>query len=221
MITALALAFAIVSSGLILPVEGFQVTKPNKQLTAKWWEWALSIPPNINPLADPTGDNCDVDQKGPVWYLAGTTGGSAVRECTIPEGKSILFPIINVFCSDVADGIVSSITSPSQLKPGLIACARGFMDLVDLDSLKVTIDGEDLTGLENTRLQSPVFKVVYPNPNVFGIQTTEDPQKSVADGFWILLKGLEPGEHTLAFSAEIPSLGFGVDLTYDLTIVPK
>jgi hypothetical protein len=30
-----------------------------------------------------------------VWYLASTAGGAVTRSCTIPAGKTILFPIVN------------------------------------------------------------------------------------------------------------------------------
>ena len=56
--------------------------------TAKWWQWAVSIPKDINPGADMTGKNCVLKQSGPVWFLAGTFGGPATRTCTIPGWKS-------------------------------------------------------------------------------------------------------------------------------------
>ena len=106
------LIVAIVSSTPITSIYAAEAGQPNKLLTAKWWEWVMAIPPEINPLDDDTGENCDVDQQGPVWYLVGTPGdteagdviiGSAERECTIPEGKRILFPIINTFCSELSE----------------------------------------------------------------------------------------------------------------------
>jgi hypothetical protein len=66
-----------------------------QQWGAKWWQWVLSIPASINPILDTTGANCDVDQSGPVWFLAGGPP-IAERNCTIPAGKMIFFPIINL-----------------------------------------------------------------------------------------------------------------------------
>ena len=37
----------------------------------KWWQWAISIPSNINPLTDNTGTHCAERQQGPVWFLPG------------------------------------------------------------------------------------------------------------------------------------------------------
>ncbi len=61
----------------------------------------MAIHYDINPLVDQTGENCDVYQQGDVWNLAGTLGGNAERDCTIPAGKQILYPIINTFCSEL------------------------------------------------------------------------------------------------------------------------
>ena len=66
-------------------------------LTGDWWQWALSIPVSENPLVDQTGSDCNVGQRGRVWFLAGNlTGQPAVtRKCSLPEDKSLFFPIIN------------------------------------------------------------------------------------------------------------------------------
>ena len=89
-----------------------KIFPPPGILTAEYWQWVTEIPREINPLLDETGDNCDVNQQGPVWFLVGTPGdtedgnlitGSAERECTIPEEKKILIPIINVACLELTD----------------------------------------------------------------------------------------------------------------------
>jgi len=50
---------------------------------------------DINPLLDQTGANAAIGQSGPVWFLAGTTGGTAERAITVPAGKSLFFPLVN------------------------------------------------------------------------------------------------------------------------------
>ena len=67
--------------------------------TARWWQWLYSIPEERNPAADETGANCHEGQSGPVWFLAGTFGGLNERVCTIPAGKSLLFPVVNQMCT--------------------------------------------------------------------------------------------------------------------------
>jgi hypothetical protein len=43
--------------------------------SAKWWQWAMSIPTKDSPIVDKTGAKCAVGQNDPnVWFLAGTGG---------------------------------------------------------------------------------------------------------------------------------------------------
>ena len=52
--------------------------------TAQWWQYALSIPTSVNPLLDPTGADCMVGQRDPIWFLAGIfPGGTATRTCAV------------------------------------------------------------------------------------------------------------------------------------------
>ena len=74
-----------------------QVTKPSPDLTAEWWQWALSFPVDENPILDTTGEDCSKgDISDDIFFLAGTAGGKVERECTISEGQAILIPIVNV-----------------------------------------------------------------------------------------------------------------------------
>lgn len=63
-------------------------------LSAQWWEWALSIPPSVNPSLDTTGANCMVGQHGAVWFLGGFFGDNPdpiTRACTVPAHKTLFF----------------------------------------------------------------------------------------------------------------------------------
>ena len=185
------------------------IQPPDGELTAEWWQWALTIPPSINPLTDQTGENCDVDQTGDVWKLAGTAGGDAERDCTIPIGKKILFPIITGACLELTDAI----TPP--IEDNLKTCAKDLLDPADV--LEASIDGKSIPNLQNFRVQSPVFEVTLPDPNVFGIGPTGVSQKSVSDGWWVLVDGLKPGQHTIEFTGGITGV-FQTHVLYHITI---
>src|SRR5947209_2816395 len=59
------------------------------QWSAKWWQRAFQLADNFA--------NCTEKQPaGPVWFLDGTTKGKAIRSCSIPQGKNIMFPLFNV-----------------------------------------------------------------------------------------------------------------------------
>ena len=200
-----------------------KIFPPDGLLTADWWKWIIPIPSEISPLLDETGDNCDVNQQGPVWFLVGTPGdttignlttGDAERDCVIPEGKKILFPIINTFCSELNDQI-----SGPQLEEGLRQCAEDIINEVDI--LEASIDGKSITNFEKFRVQSPLFTISIPEDNAFGITNfTNIPQKAISDGYWVEVKGLDPGEHTIEFTGGATAFSFTTHVLYHITIEP-
>jgi len=166
------------------------------QWTAKWWQWSLSIPKEINPAGDTTGKNCMQNQNGPVWFLAGTFGGQAERSCTLPAGKAILFAPINAECSYAE---YTNLKSESELR----TCAKTIQDKTT--QIDVTIDGVKIQNLDKYRIQSPLFSVTFPTNNVYGIASGTT--QAVSDGNWVFLHPLSPGKH------EIRSKGASIDFT--------
>lgn len=80
------------------------------QWSSKWWQWLAHIPSSINPINDKTGANCAQGQNGPVWFLAGSTGRQAVRDCSMPAGRAILFPALTSECSYAEDSTLKTET---------------------------------------------------------------------------------------------------------------
>jgi hypothetical protein len=183
--------------------------------TAKWWQWAFSTPKQVNPVLDEDGKNCAQGQSGPVWFLAGTFGGSVVRECTIPAEKSIMFPILNSECSYAE---FPNLKTESELRD----CAKTFQDQVT--QIEATIDGVGLQGLEKYRVQSPLFNLTLPENNALGIQVLST--QAVSDGNWVFLKPLTPGKHEIHFrgsSVDFTTTStntFATETTYHLTVTP-
>src|SRR5437588_12909771 len=83
------------AQSFVAPPESLPGGLSYPQWSAKWWQWEWSTPFAINPVFDTTGIDCGVNQSGPVWFLAGTSGFNATRNCIVPAGKMIFFPIIN------------------------------------------------------------------------------------------------------------------------------
>ncbi|KNB54224.1 hypothetical protein AC230_03610 [Streptomyces caatingaensis] len=50
-------------------------------------------------MDDPDGRLCVRGQASDVWFLAGTHGGPARRQCTLPAGTPIAFPLVNLTAS--------------------------------------------------------------------------------------------------------------------------
>jgi hypothetical protein len=183
--------------------------------SAKWWQWLLSIPKDTSPAGDSTGEKCALHQAGPVWFLAGTFGGSAERSCTVPAGKAILLPILAAECSFAE---YPTFKTESELRN----CAKPLADVIT--DMVVNVDGVGFKNLEQYRIQSPLFNFSFPENNVYGV--TSGPSEAVSDGYFILLSPLSPGLHVLHFSAaviglttaNIPTTNFATDTTYHLTV---
>jgi hypothetical protein len=200
------------------------VFKPNSnsygntygEWSARWWQWVLSIPEATNPNLDPTGANCAEGQAGQVWFLAGTFGGPATRDCTVPAGRALFFPLLNtVFGAAVGD------CEPTGLGPCIVndlrAGAAGNVD--NPKTLEASVDGVQLKNLIDFRVQSPVFLLTLPEDAVFGLPSgTFTPQ--VSDGYWLMLAPLSPGMHTIHFKGVSNSGGSEVEVTYNLTVGP-
>jgi hypothetical protein len=145
--------------------------------------------------------------------LAGTSGGSAERTCTIPAGKAIFFPAISSECDYASYPNVKS-------ESALVSCAQA--DDNRATNLQATLDGVNLKQLEKYRATSPLFSLTIPPHNVFGLPPGQT--QGIADAFWVFLQPLAPGKHELHFSGLTPgnpttgTANFAIDVTYHLTV---
>ena len=94
-----------------------------------------------------------IGQHGTTWFLAGAfTTGAVVRECDVPEGTTLFFPVINSINFD----------TPGQCGQGEPLPASFYRDLSEqfvngATNLSVTVDGDAVRPLR--RAASPVFAV--------------------------------------------------------------
>jgi len=170
---------------------------------AEWWKWAASFPADMNPIGDETGELCDMGQSGPVWFLAGTFGATGVeRDCTIPPGKAIFYPLINVTWVD-APG--DEILSDDEVR-WIVATMTGAGDLAcQLSSTLDTFDTPNFgevaapvtaLGRPIVRAQSPKDSVYLPEGNIFGLPAGVN-DRLIAEGYWVMLPPLKRGDHVL------------------------
>jgi hypothetical protein len=201
-------ASAASTSSPVVQVQTFGATYG--EFSARWWQWALSIPTSINPVLDTTGANCAQGQYDDVWFLAGTFGGAVTRNCSIPSGKPIFFPLINN---------VAFKPTGSETLLDLRSLAAGLIDTVT--QLTCTIDGV-ATNLSQHRVRSPAFTVIAPANGLIPPGWLSLPAHAdaiVSDGYWLLLSPLAMGSHVIHFQATT-SNGFALDVTYELSIGP-
>jgi hypothetical protein len=229
------IAAVILIVGLLSPVYAKNanpgVMPPNAQphgmtygeLSAAWWQWAFSLPIEQNPFFDENG-SCVNGANGqfefaPVWFLTGVinVSGTAVRDCTVPAGTFLFFPIINSECS--------TLEGNGTTEEPLRACATAAIDPVT--TVAAEIDGVPVKNLTDYRFESPLFTFgPLPDNNVlqfFGVDAPAGATSlSVADGYYLLLAPLSVGQHTIHFTGTIgPPVNFEVDITYNLTVAPR
>jgi hypothetical protein len=199
-------------------------TKPAGQTygrwAAEWWQWALGIPGAVNPLTDTTGVQCAQRQVDEVWFLVGSTSPDpVVRTCEVPAGKALFFPLINNFYG-------ASLNDPPETRTEAFVRAAG--SCTEPAQISVWID--DVTVPKPTRFftgasgsQSPFFNVQLPPGNLFGVDETVVPElvlsPSAEQGYYLFVRPLSPGPHTLRWIASGCTPGNAQDITYHLTVV--
>lgn len=193
--------------------------------TARWWQWAYSMPRESNPAYDDTGQYCSENQRGPVWFFPGTYGKSVIRECTVPTGKAILFPILNSECSFAEFPELETVED-------LRICAKTFQDQVT--DLHASIDGQEISKieLEKYRIQSPPFYFTLPENYILDLPTNTT-TGAISDGNWVFVKPLIPGRHEISFRGDVSNIinnatatvesfafpsGWNYSTTYELVI---
>lgn len=203
--------------------------KSYNQLGDEWTNWVLREPLATNPATDNDGADCARNQSGKVWFLAGTFGGLfgedviANRTCTIPAGKAI-FTAITTFVSFGPEFLNAPPCDAVKTPLGQIRC--DINDDVPLQpnlGLKVVIDGKAVRDLFAYRIQSPpggyALEITPGSPFNAGYSISPGVRTpAVSDGFYILLKPLPPGVHTISTSADfnadgIPDQGANYTLT--------
>jgi hypothetical protein len=213
--TAVTPATAFNSRPAVLPPDHHPFGMSYEDWSVRWWKWVDSIPAEDNPILDQDGSNCDEDQSGPVWFLAGTTGGAVKRKCTMPAGKAIFFPIINIL-NDFPCPDPNFKPAPGQsLEDFLTEGARAVIDLVD--ERVVEVDGIPLPSFRAT---SKLF-TFRGDPSLTPVLDpciTGRRQKGVSDGYWIMLAPLSRGTHTIHFRGGISSFPLEVEATYELKV---
>ncbi len=174
----------------------------------KWYEWVQSIRREENPATDNSGKNCCQRQSNPVWFLAGTPGGTARRNCSIPAGENLFFPIINE---------MSTTTQCNKSGQNLINYCSSIIDQVT--NKEVMFDHEKLvcSQLDPYRIRTDLFDFTLPQDNLCGVAA--GPTAVVCDGYWIMIKNeaLSAGNHILHFLGEQAD-GFRTEVTYNLMI---
>jgi hypothetical protein len=158
-----------------------------QEWTAEWWRWFLSIPRDQHPSYD-NGHTIMVDNihDPNVLFLAGTTGGKIRDRVALPPKRAVLLPVIN-FTTSYSE-------QPDLLSEAeMIKHAESNID--DIVKKEAIIDGTTLFISEKNRVRTAPFDFAFPKNNIYGIK--EGPSRGVGDGYWIFLKPMRPGSHSI------------------------
>lgn len=218
--------FRLYHNSGVLPPNSQPYGSTYGEWSAEHWKWVYSMPADQHPLTD-TAD-CSAGQSGQVWFLGGTYAplevngvyvGHVTRECTVPTGTSLFFPLVDAEAS-TAEG---NGTTEEELR----GVAEWLVDHVV--SISCEVDGVELADLDAHRAQSPLFEFgPLPENNLLGLPSgTTSP--AVSDGYFVMLAPLSAGTHTIRFTSLLVftlendgfDFSFDLDITYDLTVVPR
>jgi len=166
-----------------VPADAAVADVTQAQWSSRWWQWAANFD-GKPPYQDRDGSRCAVNQDGPVWFLAGTDGSfDAVRSCTIPADKHLFLPLITWFVAAGDPGETEALSCTQKQQRAANFADHVYTGLVLLDSRPIG---------QYQRMRAAggtCFTLTSQHPAV------------ATDGYWLMLKPLPPGQHTLAIAA--------------------
>jgi len=188
--TAAIAAAAADSAPAITIIDPDEIVSDRSQVewAESYLQWIASFARGSSPSSDTTGAQCGAKQGGEVWFLASSDGTQAVvRDCAVPAGKTLFVPL------------VSTTERSNSGEPNCAAMARQAAGaLAHVSRLSMTIDGRPVGGLENHR---------QPTGECFALDARQASRSAtraaVADGYYVMLKPLPAGSHTIAVQAHI------------------
>ena len=189
-------------------------------LADQWYRWILEAPASTNPLYDPSGAWAHVDNNGPVFLLAGSSGGGFIsRSFSVPAGQPLFFPTVNI--ADVEVPVSMDPTSCiGSVSPSPYDCAMAYLNTFPLTGgLVAKLNGVDLVADFTPFYHvSSALESFCPasSDNLFGVPAGEC-GAFVQKGTYLALDGLAPGTYTLEFGST--EGGYGAIDT--ITVTPE
>lgn len=173
----------------------------------------MSIPRSMNPLLDTTREYTGVNQPENVWFLVGKVASEnkdrVSCQCSVPEGRSILFPIINC--------LADSVEYP-ELKTDDDLVKHILHDTDTIVRKDCMIDGRVILG---QRVSSdPRIFTVKVDGELIGIDRSSPAAKATADGYWVFLKPLPRGNHTISFTGACEMGRLNCSADYSRSLIP-
>lgn len=197
---------------------------------SKWWTWWVDA--SIEE-ATPKPDGCLINKSGSMIMLMDTTvAGKPHQICTISSTEGIMIPLWTGWCDSGAPG------HEQDSYENLLKCAREEINLGAVTSV-VKIDGTPIAKLDVvssmvggsldykinsmdnvTELYSNSFNITIPEDTHFPDQAIGT-FRSGAHGWFVFLKPLPPGDHTIYYNVGVTGTGpndHSAEITYDIKV---
>jgi hypothetical protein len=213
----LFVVFAVLCAALAAPAAPRHIRPPTahsyghtlEEWAVLWCQWAYSFSEEYNPRTD-TAD-CSLGQSGKVWFLADVLRAKpGIRQCVVPEGKALLFPIQFAF----------GFSTP-EFPLTYEVLREHNSTYLGYDTNRICeVDGRPITDLERYHLQTSAFSVTLATDSDFDSVPGGTYEPAAADGYWVLLDPLPVGTHTIHIVKGAPGSDYYIDLLIQLTIVP-
>ena len=201
---AATLTTAVAAPPVVAAIDSDEIVFDRSQ--AEWSEaylqWIATFARGGSPISDATGAACATRQEGEVWFLATSDGtGPVVRSCVVPVGRTLFVPI------------VSTMERSGNREPDCESMARIAADNIShrVSGLAMSVDGLAVDNLPSYRAATR---------ECFALGARQVPRvaarTAVADGYYVMLKPLAAGAHTVVVGARFD--GASLSTTYRLEV---
>ncbi|MDP9225071.1 MAG: hypothetical protein M3P18_14725 [Actinomycetota bacterium] len=167
----------------------------------RWGKYAFGFPNGENPLIFASDCSISLQAHGGAWLLPASGGGKQVVDCPVEANQPLLLtPGGN-------QGVVG-INGKDR------AATRQYVreSMRGTDSLFVSIDGDRVPTIGQFRTHTGFFNIYIHKHNIVGATQPGTYQMKIA-GWFVMLRALAPGDHTIIAHDVFPSSSGPVSAT--------
>ena len=203
---------------------------PKDVWMSKWWTWWIT--PTIDE-ATPKPEGCLVHNMGSIVVLMDTiVSGRPHQVCEISSSQGIMIPLWTAFWDSSDPGDENLTYEQLSQKAREVADLGAVTSLVKVDGSPVakldvvssiragTLDYK-INSMDNvTELYSKGFNITIPEDTHFPDQNI-GAWRSGAHGWFVFLKPLPPGDHTVSYNVGVTGTGpndHSSEIAYDLKV---